>query len=509
MLLAPLKRSSTGPALPIAAAICLLFVVLLVRLSWTGHVESDDVFYAAAAEGWVWHFPYLAHTHWGLRHTIVLPMALAFRLFGQTEAALEAPMLLYYAALLVLVFGCVRRVSGAQTAVLATAITAAVPAIAFEASIVVDDLPEAFFVMASAWAFLAATERGDRRLFVLSGAVAGLGFLTRETTGTLLVFYAILFLFDYGGDRLAYVWMGGGFLLIVGADVAALGWASGDPLYRLHVSLSKVTQVVGSRGSKGFEATENLDKPRWLLPLLITFLHQRIGLLFWLAVPATAVLAVRGTDSPQRRMIRLLGGLALVWFLVLGYAVPSRLYVLPRLQMVTAVCLCVVLAIALVRLFATGYRFLAVAAAAALLATDLLLIVAAQKNPLFGERALAGYVAEHPAEMYTDPGTELGARWLLASAGLTDRVDVAPPPPGALYFYDPTSRRGLPPDWPVQAPEPGWQLVARFAEQPTLLARTLHRSGVERMLPHGLAIKLDPPARVASVWRVPGGSPAG
>lgn len=491
-----------GVVLPLGATV--LFVLLVARLAWTGHIESDDVFYAQAAMGWVEHFPSLARTHWGLRHTVVLPLALSFRLFGQTEAALEVPMLLYYGALLVLVAGCVARTARLPAALLATVLVASTPVIAGESSVVVDDLPEAFFVLASLWAFFFAVEKRERRIFVLSGIAAGCGFLTRETTAGLLVLYGALFLAGYGRDRWAYVWMGGGFLLVVGLDAAALAWASGDPLYRLHVSLAKVAQVDGSAGTNGFEAIQNLNKPRWLLPFLVTFGHPGFGLLYWLGVPAAIAMARRPHDDPERRMARLLGGLALVWFVVLGYAVPSALYVLPRLQSVSAVCLAVLLGLALIRLAAAGRGALATGAVVLVLASNVLLIAAAPKNPLFGERALARYVAAHPGPVYTDPGTKMGARWLLSSAGLTARVEAAVPPVGALYFYDPTSRRGLPATWPVQKPAPGWQLVARDTEAPTWIERALRASGLEHDLPRSVAAKLDPLARVVSVWRVEG-----
>lgn len=480
-----------------------LFVCVVTRLAWTGHVESDDVFYARAAMGWVDHFPYLAQTHWGLRHTIVLPLAVSFWLFGQNEAALEAPMLLYYAALLVLVAYCVGRLYGARAALLATAIVAATPVIAGESSVVWDDLPEAFFVLASLWAFFFAVEGRNRRIFVLSGVAAGCAFLTRETSAALLVFYGVLFLAGYGRDRWAYVWMGGGFLLVAGIDAGALAWASGDPLYRLHVSLRMIARVDGSGGTKGFEVVQNLSKPRWLLPLLVTFGHPSFGLLYWFGVPAAIAMAWRKEDTAQRRLARLLGGCALTWFLLVGYTAPSGLFVLPRLQVVSATCLAVLLGIALIRLAEAGHRVLAVGAAVAILASNVLIIAAAPKNLLFGERALTAFVAVHPGPVYTDPGVALGARWLLSSAGLTTRVRAKVPPAGALYFYDSTSRRGIPAAWPIQKPQPDWQLVARYTETPTWIERALRSSGLERYLPSSVVAKLDPTERVASMWRVP------
>ena len=97
----PARATASTPLAPTLWGLAsVLFLLGIVLLSWTGYTESDDSLYAAAAWHWVQHFPYLGINHWGLRHAIVLPMALLFRLFGRSEATLEAPVLFYYAALL-------------------------------------------------------------------------------------------------------------------------------------------------------------------------------------------------------------------------------------------------------------------------------------------------------------------------------------------------------------------------------------------------------------------------
>ncbi|MGH7211169.1 MAG: ArnT family glycosyltransferase, partial [Acetobacteraceae bacterium] len=169
-----------------------LFLLGVVVLSWTGYTESDDSLYAAAAWQWVQDFPFLGINHWGLRHAIVLPMALLFRLFGRSEATLEAPVLFYYAALLVLTFAAVRRTGGWKAGLIGAVLLGATPTLATTTSVVTEDIPEALFVMASLWAFYAATRDGRAGLFVLSGLLAGLGFITRETTAALLVAYGVL-----------------------------------------------------------------------------------------------------------------------------------------------------------------------------------------------------------------------------------------------------------------------------------------------------------------------------
>ena len=317
--------------------------VASIAFAWIGYIESDDVAYSRAAQAWVEAFPHVGLSHWALRHVIVLPMAAGFRLFGPSELTLVAPTLLFTAALLWLTFACVRRIAGAGAGLIAAAMLATLPIFASSASVSATDIPEAFFVLASVWAFYFAWQRGATGLFVASGVMAGLAFVTRETTLALLAVYLLLFLANYGGRRLAYVWMGMGFALVVGADMAYLWWGSGDPLFRLHVSMKGVgqdnpTMAAQFKTEPGFDRHGVLAAPALLQPFLMIFANQSFGVLYWLAIPAAAWLATSRLPGDVRRVVRLFGLLALVWFLVLSYAL-TFLWIVPRYQMVSACAL--------------------------------------------------------------------------------------------------------------------------------------------------------------------------
>ncbi len=491
----------------VATALACLFLLFVIRFAWTGYVESDDAYYAAAAHAWAFHFPYLGDSHWSLRHAIVLPMALMFRLFGEHEWTLETPMLLYYAALLLLTGYGVGRIGGWGTGLIAAVLLGAVPVLASGASIVFDDVQEAFFVMASLWAFFFATSGRRTGLFVLSGVMAGCGFITRETTSALLVAYGILFLVGYGGRRLGYVWMGIGFLLVAGIDTGLLWHASGDPLYRLHVSLRGVhgdnpSMAADFLTPTGLDRFGDLAAPRWAQAPLILFVGQNFGLLFWIAVPATLALAADRAASQARRAARLFGFAALVWFAVLSY-VFFFLWLVPRYQIVTAAALVGPLAVWLARLGARRGWLMPGLIVVALLCADLGLIALSDRQPLWGERALVAYAADHPGPVFTDPATLRGAAWLLQIRGLAGRVRAVPPPPGALYYFDSHPSRGIPPDWPVQRPAAEWVPAAQFAERPALGAVLVHALWLRGLLPVPILRKLDPAPRTATVYQVP------
>src|SRR5262245_58740797 len=90
-----------GPAISLARTVdtttaCNLFLVLIVGavmlgLAWVGYVGSDDHSYARGALGWINEFPYVGKDHWTLRHTVVIPVALGFVIFGFREISLALP----------------------------------------------------------------------------------------------------------------------------------------------------------------------------------------------------------------------------------------------------------------------------------------------------------------------------------------------------------------------------------------------------------------------------------
>lgn len=482
-----------------------------VAFAWIGFIESDDVAYSQAAQAWIDHFPYVGSDHWALRHMIVLPMSQGFRLFGSSELTLIAPTLIFKAVLLWLTFAATRRTAGVGAALIAIAVLATLPLLASSASVSATDIPEAFFVLASVWAFHFAWQRRTTALFVASGVMAGFAFITRETTLALLVVYLLLFLANYGGWRLAYVWMGLGFALVVGADTAYLWLGSGDPLFRLHVSMRGVEQDNPSMADRfqtqpGFDRHGVLTGSALLQPFLMIFANQNFSVLYWLAIPATIWLAVSRDASATRRVARLFGLLALIWFLVLSYGL-TFLWIVPRYQMVSACALVVPLVIAFDRLWRAGHRAAAAVPVLALVTGGLLIISISDRQPLFGERALVAFTRTADGLVRTDPSTLRGATWLLQREGLEGRVLAEPPGPGDLYFLNVRSRRGLPASWSVRQAGQDWTPIARFEEPPRHGFALVDAVGLRSVLPTVVLRKLSQPPRVAEVFRV-GPSPA-
>ncbi len=237
----------------------------------------------------------------------------------------------------------------------------------------------------------------------------------------------------------------------------------------------------------------DIAAPRWLQAFLILFVGQHYGLLFWALVPATIMLAAERQDTPARRITRLFGVVALVWFVVLSY-VFFFLWILPRYQLVTAAALVVPLSLVLARMAWRGRAVLAALVVLAILASDVVLIAATNRDPLWAERTLVAYAQRHAGVVQTDPGTLRGAEWLLQIRGIAARVRAAAPEPGQTYFYDAAPRRGIPQGWPVQRPDPKWVALARFSQRRGPGAVLINRLGLLRIASGGDPAQARPSA---------------
>ncbi len=485
-----------------------LMVFVSIFATWVGFSESDDVFYAQAASGWRDQGWFLGTTHWALRHVIVIPMAGLFALFGVSETTMVLPSVVYGCAVAALLGRVAWRLGGWSASACTIAVTGTLPVFATGISLVSTDGPEAMFLIASLWLFYRGMKLADTRRLIGSGMLAGLALATRETSVALLVFYAILFGFGYGGPRRYYLWAGLGFLAVSGLDWLYLTSMSGDPLYRLHVALA------GAHGdgphmeafvtkTPGLDHFGSLEVWRWLKPVAATAANQNFGLLVWFAVPATVWLIRSGPPS-SRQVSLVLGGFALTWFAVLGYGLTPWLWVIPRYYFVLVV-LTVPLGVAVSRV-ASGHRLIAAGTLAVLIGSNILLDLGATTDQMAGERALASFAGRTEEPVFTDPATLQGAHWLLAQQSRAGQVAAAIPLPGMLYFYNNRPRRAQSGSWPIQSPPGDWTEIERLDVPPKWTQAFAAPLGLGGLLPGGLMEKLDAPLHEVRVFRVPAAS---
>lgn len=509
-------RPTPGNVTPLAwmaVAAAILLVLFAIIVTWVGYVESDDAAYIDGARGWLTHVPYLGTSHWTLRHVIVLPLAAVFAAFGENEATLLLPSMAYTAALLALLGWLAWRGGGPVAAALAIALAGTAPVVAIGTTMVSTDTPEAFFVLGSfvLWWHARGAGRDEGRvggrwtLFLLSGMAAGGAAITRETAIVLPVFYLGAFVLGGGRDFLGYLAMAAGGAAVVGIDWLYLYLMSGDPLYRIHVAQAGAAndgpqlEVAGENVS-GVNRFGLVALPRLLRPLGAVLVSQSFGLLFWMAIPCAAWLALKGRDASARLATACLGLFA-CWVVVLGYALSPWLWVISRYYIV-GVAVCVPAAVAVPRLYSRS-RALAVGIVAAGLGANIALDLAGTRDLMGGEHEIVAIAASHPGLIHTDPSTAQGAAWLLARRTLEDRVSTDPPRPGDLYFFSSRPRRGIPEVWPIQHVPPGQACLGgtTYASRwTTPLVDVLHLGGV---LPPGVRLKLQPPPLMTCLYVVP------
>jgi 4-amino-4-deoxy-L-arabinose transferase-like glycosyltransferase len=218
----------------------ILIIVIFISIllwRWVGYQGHDDASYADAALDWVHNFPPVGKNHWALRYPLVLPTAALIAIFGPSIIALTAVNIIAYVIFLVLGYVAVRHWFGFRSAALLTVINIVLPEFPVQATYANPDLLEMALVVASWWAFMLARERkGPWRLMLLSGVLAGIGFLTRETSLLLAIIYGFHFIFWPAMARWRYILIGLGFAVVVGAQAGYFAAQTGDPLYRARIS---------------------------------------------------------------------------------------------------------------------------------------------------------------------------------------------------------------------------------------------------------------------------------
>jgi 4-amino-4-deoxy-L-arabinose transferase-like glycosyltransferase len=446
-------RAAASPA-GLALGVLGLFGGMLASF-WTGFLASDDALYWAAAGKLLTQFPYVGDSHWALRQTLVVPMAIARALMGDTPLALVLPTLIYSGALLVMLALWLRTHAGVLAAAVAVALVATNPQIVSWSSTADIDPAKLFFVFAALILYLRGIRPGAG-LAPLAGAgvLAGLGYLTHETTMFATAAIGVLFLAGYGMPRGRYMMMAAGFVPVVLSEFLFLGLMTGDPLHRHRPTMGLTHDVTISRWvDQG--ATVPIIHPL-IDPVTMLLLNQNFGLLAWIGVPlAVWLLASRRLSGERLRIAQVMMVVAVVWTL-LSAGLWQLLPLTPRYFLVPAVLVSVVAGIAISELARGGRARLAALLVAAMLLANSVAVALSNRDLMFGEETLAELATLTSGVIHTDASTRTRAHVLLGWEGVADRVTAAAPQPGQLFYFNPVR---LPPG---SAVDPGWEVVQQY-----------------------------------------------
>lgn len=380
-----------GKALPAALPVALIVLALALWLAkpivFVGG-GSDDARYLAAARAWIEHGPVVGTLHWDLRHPLVLPVAAATALFGEGRAGLLLVPVAYGLALLLLGVGVLRARFGVGAAMLWGVLFAANPLVHELATRLYPDLAEAFFVCASLAACDAATRvRRRTALLLLAGVAASLAMLTRETSFFLPLLYACLFVAGQWLTRRDWLLVAAGAVPLLLIDNGWLWWATGDPLYRLHVALQHVG-VASSHLAGGTFGGPVLMNPalagRWVStgpvdvhwtvnPLLDLLFDPFYGGAFLLAAALLAAGGWRRLGGGERHWLLGAAGIAMLALAFVTYVLMMSQR--PRYYLLALLAVLALDAVLAVRLWPQRRRLVAALVGVALLAATTIVAV--------------------------------------------------------------------------------------------------------------------------------------
>jgi hypothetical protein len=337
------------------------------------------------------------------------------------------------------------------------------------------------------------SEDGLSRFF-FAGVLAGFAWMTRETAAGLMLFYGILFLLGVGGSRRSYVWIGLGFCLVAGTELLWYWAQTGDPLYRLWIDLDQGHSKGAHLMSRPIDS--QFKTYRLQSPFVAILLNQNFALLFYFVLPASVwALRDRQLAPGQRRLVLLLMGLMVCWFTTIGYVIPLRS--MARYFEVSAAAGALLVGVWIAVGIEGRSRLLAIAAAVAVVGTNLAGIYIDNRSPAFGERAAVEWARRHQEPIYTDGGTAGRADFLAKVGGINGFVRSGSPPPGGAFLNNPNSPGG------DKTPPNGWPEVERFAPGRKWSGYLAEAIRLDRLLPPWIVRKLNSPNQPVVVVRRP------
>lgn len=441
-----------------------VFAALMLYCNWVGFLATDDDIYLSWAERWVEDFPQYGDNHWGIRYTLVLPLALTVSLLGSSALALAIPSLIYFALWLLAAYWLVSRFFPNTVTAFSLFLMLLTPLLVVTASIANVDQAELFYVLLALIAFeKAIDEEGDLVWLFAVGVAVGFAALSRLTAVGLALYFALFFLRGAHFSRWRYWMIAAGFLLVLGGDAIFHTVVAGEPLQRILVPLNSHASVDRILSLRDYTSgTGNISDNQLLAPILAIMVNQEFGLTFpFFLAAAWFCLRDRRFNDRQRRLLVHLIVLAAVWFLWIGYSHTVR--PLPRYYSIATVAALVVVAVWLWHIVGARRPMLAMLLTAALIGANVLCMIVENKSPRYFMQVLAEVAAMHDEPIYTDKETARRADTLLHWQGEVVAARVRggeAPTAGALYLHAPGS-----PGAGQVKPGADWTVVARYEDE--------------------------------------------
>ena len=448
------------------AAVIAALATAALAIGWVGYIASDDAAYYDGAARWLSAPPFAGADHWTTRFPVVLALAGSLLMFGRQLLAFEAVAVLWYGALVLLVWRQVAAIAGFRAGAIAAALTATMPVIVSSGSTVGCDIPEAFFLLAGA--ALLGDPWGRPGRAVAAGLCFGLAMLCRETAGLALVGLGPLFLIGRPIDRRSLILAGLGIAAVLVGEALFQAVVTGDPFRRYALAFNHDDHMSRAANMEG-----NLLVHPAIDPVLVLLVNNDFALLFWMGIVAVASRFWRGRETQALWRLAVPAALAIAMAVLVG-ALVTKLVLNPRYFTVTAVVMAMIVAI---WLDGIGPRWRALWLVAAV-GSNLLMLGVQNGHPRWPAEALVLAARAYPqATIGADAETRHRAALPLRFQG-SDRVRATG---GALRLTT------------AAAADPQLPLVAHYPSPPTSAGAVVRALGLEARVPAAVAERLFRP----------------
>ena len=426
---------------------------------------------------------------WYVRPGVIVPLALAWTITGDVEAASQLAGLPFGVLQVLLTFLIGRLLFGDSVACVAALLEAVYPLSVLYGAQPLPDTPMAFWVTASIYCLLIASRHARSSMYMAAGFCLGLAYTAKITAlfaAPVLLGVSFLELRRLDFRGLSLVAVGG--LATIGLETLLLSVLNGELTMRLlnlllaseHFSEGVVHTVAWSRYVPGFFAG-------MLWPLNYGFVYH--GVMGWAAVVSAGYLTGRCAAPASVRIVILwwLGLILLINFACLGFERPVVYNIQMRYLMFANSPAVLVVAVALMKLSGRLRAALLVAVTASGLFCSAALFATAR--PHDGYRHLYGVVRiqddapavyfQHPAfARYTRLAVDDHGDYRAAASGM----DLSAAASGALAVliidnYHPVET--LPPGYLEELRGPDWQVLNIWKAEPGLMAGLLELLHIE------------------------------
>ncbi|OYY71277.1 hypothetical protein [Sphingomonas sp. 28-63-12] len=464
-----------------AAMLLALAMLAAIMIGWTGFIASDDSLYFVGADHWLTDPPFAGDNHWSTRFPLLWSFAVMLLLFGRGYAAFAATALLWYGVLVALVGLFATRMGGARAGWIAALLAATLPVVISNATTVSVDLLETSLLLGGAWLL---GEGGSGRVALARGATAGacfgLAILCRETSLLSLVALAPLFLIGRPVSRGALIAAGVGLMVILGGEALFQWLLMGEPLRRYDIAFHHDSHIDRAANLEGnFLIHPAID------PVLVLFINDDFGLLFWVASLAALVRGRHLLPKARSGALIVLATMAAADFALVA-VLTHKLVLNPRYFMLPAILAIVIVALWLAR----STRWWRWPLLAGLVAINLLMLSVGNAHPRWEMDSLLAASQAFPREMISgDPVMVRRARLPLRFAGRAN-LRYAPALPGGL----------------VVAPEsiaPRGLVLAHYPSPPTRLGGLIEALGGRPFVPPALRHRMFAPNQTMLLVRTP------